>query len=424
MKKNTYLLLITTFFIILYRFTSFSKITFGDSLGKILDIENNKFNMETYSITHFLYQNFTVLVYKILPFIDPIEIGRWVNIFCAAIVLAILFKTIEKIFKDQFTAILGTLAFGFSFTFWKNTVNVEVYTFSLMWIISYIYFSVCFFKEQKSKYLFYAGIILGISLFSHIQGILLLPSYVFLCFINYKITTDFKRSIIYIFIPILFLCCLYIYPILNQESIKNVLSSSTQTWVSDTYNKPIYTYLNDIAKAIFYLAYNFWFLNLLVFFLPFKTILNNNILLYLGIICIPVFSFSTIYAVSDNYVFFLNFNVCYIIILCFGIANISNRKSMMNKWLMVLILATPFYYYSTKEIALKTSKGKEFHQENSYKGGLNYYMVPWLNHNKGLIEVYLNNEGEGKDIDWMFQSVEDFIELRSTKMSINEIEKL
>lgn len=75
--------------------------------------------METYSITHFLYQNFTVLVYKILPFIDPIEIGRWVNIFCAAIVLAILFKTIEKIFKDQFTAILGTLAFGFSFTFWK-----------------------------------------------------------------------------------------------------------------------------------------------------------------------------------------------------------------------------------------------------------------------------------------------------------------
>lgn len=424
MKKNFYVLLISIFFIILYRFTSFSKITFGDSLGKILDIENNKFNLETYSITHFLYQNFTVLIYKIVPLIDPIEIGRWVNILCAVLVLAILFKTIEKIFNEKWIAILGTLAFGFSFTFWKNTSNVEVYTFSLMWIISYVYFSVRYFKEQHKKFLVYAGVILGISLFSHIQGILLLPSYAFLCFVNFKNSNNLKHTIFCLLIPVLFLCSLYIYPILNQESIKNVLSSSTQTWVSDTYNKPISSFAKDIAKAIFYLAYNFWFLNLLVLFLPFKTLYKNYIFLFLVIICIPVFCFSTVYAVSDNYVFFLNFNICYMIILCFGIVNISLKNQTFKRLVFISILATPFYYFSTREITLMTSLGNKFHTENAYKGGLNYYMVPWLNNNKGLIEVYLNNEAEGKDIDWMFQSVEEFIEIRSDKMSLNEIKKL
>lgn len=70
MKKQIYHLFITLFFLIIYRLESFSKITFGDSAGKILDIEMNQFNLETYSLTHFLYQNFTVLLYKILHFIN------------------------------------------------------------------------------------------------------------------------------------------------------------------------------------------------------------------------------------------------------------------------------------------------------------------------------------------------------------------
>ena len=132
MKKYIYHLILSIVFIIIYRIGSFSKIPFGDSIGKVLDVEMNKFNLETYSVTHFLYQNFTVLIYKILPLVDPIEIGRWVNIISAVVVLNILFIIIKQNTKNDWVALIGTILFGFSFTFWKNTENIEVYTFSFI----------------------------------------------------------------------------------------------------------------------------------------------------------------------------------------------------------------------------------------------------------------------------------------------------
>ncbi len=175
--KKFYHLFITLFFLIIYRLGSFSKITFGDSAGKILDIEANQFNLETYSITHFLYQNFTILIYKLLPFANTIEIGRWVNIISAVIVLNILFSILQTLYKKLWISLLGTIAFGFSFTFWKNTENIEVYTFCLIWISLYVLFAIKFVQNKKSKTLLFAGIMLGVSLFSHVQGVLLIPSY-------------------------------------------------------------------------------------------------------------------------------------------------------------------------------------------------------------------------------------------------------
>ena len=81
------------------------------------------------------------------------------------------------------------------------------------------------FQSKEINSLLFAGIILGISFFSHIQGVLLLPSYIFLCFLN----SQKKEKTFLTLIPILFLGLLYIYPIINQESIKNVLSSSSQS---------------------------------------------------------------------------------------------------------------------------------------------------------------------------------------------------
>ena len=288
MKKKIVYLFITIFFLIIYRLGSFTKITFGDSLGKIVDIENCKFNLETYSITHFLYQNFTVLIYKTFPNLDPIEIGRWVNIIFAIFELNILYSILNKIFKTHLIAILGTLAF--SFTFWKNTENVEVYTFSLVWVALYLFFSVNYLQTDQNKYITIAGLILGISFYSHIQSILLIPSYSYLCLLNYKSTKTNKSLIQNFIIPILFFLGLYIYPILNQENLKNVLSSATKTWVSDSYTKAYNEYIKDFGKAIIYLIYNFWFLNFLILYIPFKTIFKNKIVIFLAIFGLPVFN--------------------------------------------------------------------------------------------------------------------------------------
>lgn len=423
MKKLIYHLFITLFFLIIYRLGSFSKITFGDSAGKILDIEANQFNFETYSITHFLYQNFTVLIYKLFPFFSTIEIGRWVNIISAIVVLNILFIIIELVTKNKWIALLGTVAFGFSFTFWKNTENIEVYTFCLIWISLYSLFALKFIQNRKSKNILFAGIILGISFFSHIQGILLLPSYFYLCYIAYENTKN-KTFIFYFFIPILFLTSLYIYPIVNNESLKNVLSSSDKSWVSDSLKKGFLSYIKDFIIAFGYLAYNFWWLNFTLFFIPIKEYFKNKTLLFLIILGLPVFGFSTIYAVSDNYVFFLNFNLSYLIILSIGLSHFITRFPKYKTIPSILIFLTPFYYFTVKQLALQTNQGKEFNQQKAYKDGLNYYLLPWMNNNKGIIEVILNKEETNEDIEWMRETAQQLIDLKSKTMTIEEIKKL
>lgn len=214
--KKIYHLFITLFFLIIYRLGSFSKITFGDAAGKILDIEQNQFTYETYSITHFLYLNFNILIHKLFLFINTIEIGRWVNIISAVIVLNILFSILQLLNKKLWISLLGTVAFGFSFTFWKNTENIEVYTFCLIWISLYVLFAIKFVQNKQSITLLFTGIILGIGLFSHVQGILLIPSYFYLCFLAFRNNVKNRLIFSYFFIPFLFLALLYIYPIINN----------------------------------------------------------------------------------------------------------------------------------------------------------------------------------------------------------------
>ena len=108
---------------------------------------------------------------------------------------------------------------------------------------------------------------LGVSLFSHVQGVLLIPSYFYLCYLAFRNNVKNRLIFSYFFIPFLFLALLYIYPIINNESLKNVLSSSEKSWVSDSLKKDLVSYSKDLMKALGYIIYNFWFLNFAIFFM-------------------------------------------------------------------------------------------------------------------------------------------------------------
>ena len=137
------------------------------------------------------------------------------------------------------------------------------------------------------------------------------------------------------------------------------------------------------------------------------------------------FIVSSFCAVSDNYVFFLNFNLAYLIIICYGLQNLIKKKELFIQYIFILFIAiTPLNYTLSKYIVSNTEAGKMFHQDKIYKDGLNYYMLPWYHKNKGLIKVYLNKEETNEDIDWMYKSVIEFIELRKNKMSLTAIKEL
>ena len=54
----------------------------------------------------------------------------------------------------------------------------------------------------------------------------------------------------------------------------------------------------------------------------------------------------------------------------------------------------------------------EFNEQKKYKGGLKYYMLPWLNNNVGILETTIKNSETPEPLDWMKKSAKEYINLR------------
>ena len=128
---------------------------------------------------------------------------------------------------------------------------------------------------------------------------------------------------------------------------------------------------------------------------------------------LAVYGFSTFYAVSDNYVFFIPFNILFAILIGVGLSKIQN-KIMLKSFSFIAFLIPLFYIFSFS-IAQNTEKGKNFGEFKSYKGGLNYYLLPWMNENVGIVEFTMENRKAPEKVNWMTYSALEYINLLKTK---------
>ncbi len=92
-----------------------------------------------------------------------------------------------------------------------------------------------------------------------------------------------------------------------------------------------------------------------------------------------------------------------------GLAYTSLRKF---SWVCLLI---PVGYLLVYKVILLTEKGKEFHTFKEYKGGLNYYALPWMNNNMGILEFTIDKKQASEPIDWMTISAIEYIKLLKSK---------
>ncbi len=412
-NKNLITVYLFLGFLILYYFGSFSKVPFGDCMGFITDVEKQKFIFSTSVYAHFLFINSLILIKKIFPFFDSIEIGRWFSIFFGAISISILFRIIHLLTKNNWISILTSGIFGLSFSFWRNAEIVEIYTFNIFFIALFILFSVKFYLEKKEKYLLITSFILGISLWNHIQNILFIPGFIYLATLSNNKKLIVKSFIVF---SILFLS-LFIIPIINKESILIVFKSVSNHKISFN-NLP-----KDIIRSIFFLSYNFWGFTILGFLGLFQLLKKHfSFALFSLITSLPVFGFSTLFNVSDNYVFFLPFNFIFAIYISFGLISLQNKK--IFKIIALSSLLIPTFYIISFFIFSKTEKGSLLNSEKQYKGGLRYYMLPWLNNNVGILETTIDNNHTQESIDWMKNSAKEFIEIRLKKGDhLNEIKE-
>ena len=413
MNKNLLAFYLFGIFFFVYALGSFTKIPFGDCMGFVLEIEKEKFVFSTSTYAHFLFTNSLVFLKQIFSSVESKEIGRWFTIFFGASTVFLVFKCIHEITKNDFSSVIGSFVFGFGFSFWRNAEIVEIYTFNTFLVGSFVYFSLKYYNKRQIRFFYLASIILGISLWNHIQNILLIPGFLYLVFLS----KNSKQRVNSILIFALFVLGLFAVPIIVGENPKTVFSSTKghEIAFSDFFKK--------IGFTVFYLFYNFWFFVLFGLFGIWKMLKDDRrIAVFLLTLIIPVAGFSTFFEVSDRYVFFLPAYFVFVIFIGFGIFKCLNFR--FAKYVSLTALVIPIFYLATYQISLLTNQGKKFDNDKDFKGGISYYTLPWLNNNIGIIETFMENRVTKENIDWMRNSVNGYIKIKQEKgLSKEEIKK-
>lgn len=407
-------------FFLLYYFTSFTKVPFGDCIGFVTAFEKGEWVTTITAISHFLYYNFGILLKKIFPFVTSIEIGRFISVFTAALCISLMYNLLKEIGGSKKWSIWITVAFGLSFTFWRNATNLEMYTFNAVFIMLFYIYLIKSVKTGLVKYYWITGILLGISFGSHIQNIMLLPC------LGVFALLKFKENKWAAFIPLLssfsFFVLIYIVNHIQTVGSNQVLRTDS-VWVKDTLSKSIAQYFKDILKSIGYLIYNFWFLTPFII-LGIIRMWKEEQKLLIVLLASVLFNlgFATFYAVSDNYVYFIISYVILFVFVYYGIIKTESKFSSM-RLLKPLILLTPLYYFLSYNLVFQTDAGKSFHHQKEYKGGLNYYLLPWMNNNVGILEFVIEGKLAPDKMDWMTESAKGYIELVKHQYLIEDIKK-
>ncbi|WP_312994397.1 protein O-mannosyl-transferase family [Chryseobacterium flavum] len=418
---NKYLSAVFIFFIFLaiYYSGSFTKIPFADAIGFVLPAEQGDFVTTATATTHFLYIN-TVIFIKNISGANAIEASRFLIIVSASLTVSIIYCTVRSITKLEWVSIVSAFIFGFSFSFWKNAEIVEVYTYNSLWLSLFFFSVVRSFVNDKKKYIILSGVFLGISFWVHIQNILLIPA--FILFIYY-----FRKERKYAYTSLLlFLLIFASITILNISqglSLSSPYTSERGSWLSDSFKKTVTQYIQDLIKSVVYVIYNFNIFTVPgiagIYFL-YRSNKKMFLVFFIGSVCI--YGFATFYAVTDNYVFFIPFNMIFALSVGYGLSRIKYPVVKKISWICLFI---PLFYVLSLKVVSFTEKGQDFDHYKKYKGGLEYYMLPWMNNNVGILEFTIDKKTAPDPIFWMTEEAEKYIELLKSKgFTEEEIRKL
>ncbi|KMQ59364.1 hypothetical protein ACM46_19825 [Chryseobacterium angstadtii] len=419
MGKYISALFLFIIFLAVYFAGTFTKVPFADCIGFVFEAEKGEYIPIATATTHFLYINTIIFIERLTGF-DAIEASRLLIIISGAATVPVIYLTVKTLTKAEWVSLTAAFVFGFSFSFWRNAEIVEVYTYHSFWISLFFFSIIKSFTEHKKKYIAAAGLFLGISLWVHIQNILLIPAFLIFLF-YFRNEKKYAYSSLLVF-GILFLS-LFILNTSQGYPFNSVYTSDRGHWVEDSFKKTFMQYVKDFFQSFAYLIYNF---NVFTFFGVTGAIMLYRLdrkmffVFLAGSVC--VYGFSTFYAVSDNYVFFLPFNNIFALSIGYGLYHSKYTFVRKYSWVCLLI---PLGYLALYKTALLTEKGKEVHAFKKYKGGLNYYILPWMNDNEGILEFTIDKKTAPEPVYWMINSANDYIKLKKSKgYTEEEIKKL
>ncbi|MFN3404016.1 MAG: protein O-mannosyl-transferase family [Cytophagaceae bacterium] len=412
--KDLYPLLVFACLFCIYLYNGSTSMTFGDSLGFYKAAEQG-YELSTAAVSHFLYANAFALFYKSTPFSIYFS-GILFSILSSIIALYFLYKTIFTLTQNKITALCSVVVMGLSFTFWRQTEIIEVYSFNNLFFSILLYLTICDLINNKNDNNYATSIIYGLILIIHIQNILLIPFF-FIYLIhsnNYQINLN---TIYSVSIVTLIFSILLIIPLIYQTNTISSIFFQNKEIGEKVLGLEFTTFLKGGIKSLGYLAYNFHIF-IIFFILGLIRIYNTNkkffILIISGIL--PFWGFAMRFDVPDNYVFFLQ--PYFLLVIAGAIAgNDLIKKTKLHFLIPVsLTLIIPVFYYSLYLTAIKVSFLKELHEKKLYKGGLKYLTWPGMRNNPNMLDyckiIYLSDSKPENftEFEWNYYSAIEYLD--------------
>ena len=384
---SQYLLQLIIFFsfIIIYLVTRYpgvgGRINFGDSAKwQYLHFANGLPHGTGYPQFLFLSEIFS----RVIFFLDYSERITFISIFFGALSLVVFYSLIHLLTKDKIGSFISTLLVGFSYVFWVEATEAEVYTLNVFYLLTVFYLFIKFYFSKNRKYYLAACAVYALSFGNHLSMVTILPAVVFI-----SIYTDYKTVIkpknlalitLFVFLGALQYAFIYYRAYHSNPYYMEIQAHPTfaqfLTYLtgSDKSTMLAFTFGEIIDKRVpvllNFITVNYTYLGLLFAFAGFFYYLYVKkayvILSFLTLAFLGQVAFNISYNVGDLIVFFIP---VYVIIGIF----IGLMFSAETDWLPKLCLTFLIVYIFTINV-----NSKDILLKDTY----------WLNHFKPLVSLY------------------------------------
>jgi hypothetical protein len=397
--------------LLLYGYTQAQGVGFGDELRFLIRIEEG-FDWSTNATNHFFYTNLLVALSKMFSLVEVFKLAVWFSSIFGALTVAMVAFIVNSLFNSRKLALLCALILMLSFTFWRQSVTIEVYTFNLFILSVYLFFAYQSFNEKSAINILLASTLLGISMWVHIQNILLIPS---LLYIVYN-----RRKFVVGIVPIVaILGFMIVYTlIIDGTSGFFLMIYGNVEYLEKATGFQLLSIIKGLLKGDFYFLFNFGLMSVIIFVGIYKLFIANKDLFYFnGLFTIPTWLFSCNYDVPDHYVFFLPSYLALVLVIPWGfnylVEIISNRRV---KFVYASVFFPLIIYSVTPFIILQFERGQQIHNSKLYKGGLYYLTQPWMHQNPTLLPLVKEYKLKNKlpefydDMKWTYDIANDYLE--------------
>jgi hypothetical protein len=380
---------------------------FGDALGFLTTVTIG-YDIGTNTTNHFLYVNLMSAFANNIPGGTLFDKSVYFSIIFSLATLAQIFRIIYLITKDTRASLAAIIMLGLSFTYWRQSEIIEVYTFNNFLFTSMLYYIIKDFFDKGKKNALIVSIFFGFALLAHIQNILLIPFY--LLYLYLSIYPDYRKISAAIFLTVGIASVLILVPLIWKTNSLLSVFFENENFLAKATSFDLSILLKGILKSIGYFFYNFLFFSFFIIhgcYILFKN--DKKLFFILSLAFLPFWAFACRYDVPDNYVFFLSSYIVLTIMSGYSFSFWIKKYKYAYYLIPVQLLSFPLVYFLIWQISLKVPQLKSLNEAKAYKGGLKYLLWPGMKDNGDLVklskEIYLTGKKPDnfEEFEWNYK---------------------